>query len=411
VFLVARHVPLSGDSVWYHLVGSGISQGRGFVNPSLLYSPGHQEVATAQFPPLYPAFLAVLDWVGVTSPFGHQVAGAIIGVSLVPLTALLARRLLGPVLALGAAIFVAVEPTLLAGDGAAMSETLAVPLLTLAVLLIYHARESARVRDWVLAGAVFGLVGLTRSEGPFLYVGIAGVTLLAWRKAAARRRLVLGLAGLAGVIILMLPWTVRNSVALGAFVPAPTNGAVTLGGGYCSGAFSGPLDGLWNPRCLPPEPPGAAEAAYAREQTRAALSFAGDHLTDLPRVATIRVFRVFGIYKPGGTAFLEAGETRNGDWQRAAGVVTWVFLPFAVAGIVGLVRARRRVAPLLGWGGTALVLVALTNGNGRQRLMFEPVLAILVAAAPLVLARRPRPEIPYVQEPEVVPSRELMSSR
>lgn len=194
---------------------------------------------------------------------------------------------------------------------------------------------------------------------------------------------------------------------------ACVRGAATSrpGGGYCSGAFSGPLDGLWNPRCLPPEPPGATEAAYAREQTRAALSFAGDHLTDLPRVATIRVFRVFGIYKPGGTAFLEAGETRNGEWQRAAGVVTWVLLPFAVAGIVGLVRARRRVAPLLGWGGTALVLVALTNGNGRQRLMFEPVLAILVAAAPLVLARRPRPEIPYVQEPEVVPSRELMSSR
>ena len=88
-----------------------------------------------------------------------------------------------------------------------------------------------------------------------------------------------------------------------------------------------------------------------------------------------------------------------------------MLLPFAVAGIVGLVRARRRVAPLLGWGGTALALVALTNGNGRQRLMFEPVLAILVAAAPLVLARRSRPEIPYVQEPEVVPSRELMSSR
>ena len=52
VFLVARHVPLSGDGVWYHLVGSGISQGHGFVNPNLLYSPGHQEVATAQFPPL-----------------------------------------------------------------------------------------------------------------------------------------------------------------------------------------------------------------------------------------------------------------------------------------------------------------------------------------------------------------------
>ena len=229
VFLVARHVPFRGDSVWYHLVGAEIPEGHGFVNPSLFYGPGHEAVATAQFPPLHPAFVAVLDGLGVTTPFGHQVAGAIIGVSLVPLTALLARRLLGPVLALGAAIFVAVEPTLLAGDGAAMSETLAVPLVTLAVLLIYRARESARVRDWVLAGAVFGLVGLTRSEGPFLYVGIAGVTLLAWRKEAVRRRLVLGLAGLAGVIILMMPWTVRNSVSLDAFVPAATNGGVTLG--------------------------------------------------------------------------------------------------------------------------------------------------------------------------------------
>ena len=73
-----------------------------------------------------------------------------------------------------------------------MSEALAVPLLTLAVLLIYHAREMAGLVGVIsdaLRCAVVGLVGPTRRDGPFRYVGIAGVTLLAWRKAAHRSRL------------------------------------------------------------------------------------------------------------------------------------------------------------------------------------------------------------------------------
>ena len=123
--LVARHVTFGWDSLWYHLVGSEINEGHGHVNPAVYY-PTHQSVATAQFPPLYPTFLAALDRVGLHSPFSHQLAGAVVGVVTVPLVALLARRVLGPVLALAAAAVLAVEPTLAAGDSAAMSETRAV---------------------------------------------------------------------------------------------------------------------------------------------------------------------------------------------------------------------------------------------------------------------------------------------
>ena len=386
-FGVARHVTFGGDSVWYHLVAAEINEGHGFVNPAVYY-PTHQGIATAQFPPLYPAFLAVLDRVGLHSPFSHQLAGAVVGVAIVPLVALLARRVLGPALALAAAAVVAVEPTLVAADSAGMAETLAVPLLTLGVLLLYRARATARVRDWVAVGGAFGLVALTRSEGPILFVAIVGATLLLWKDAELRRRLVCGAAALAAVVAIMLPWTVRSSTALDGLVVSSTNTSTMLAGTYCDSAFSGPLAGVWDPACVPAQKPGSAEAPFVKEQLKAALKYAKAHATELPKVMALREGRVFGLYRPRQEAYYEAGETRDMAWQRFALIFTAVASPFLLAGLLALWRRRRPIGPLVAWLGTCLVLVALTQGANRQRLMFEPVLAILLAAVPLLLARR-----------------------
>ena len=400
-FGVARHVTFGGDSVWYHLVAAEINEGHGYVNPAVYY-PTHQGIATAQFPPLYPAFLAALDRVGLQSPFSHQLVGAVVGVATVPLVALLARRVVGPALALAAAAVVAIEPTLVAGDSAAMAETLAVPLLTLGVLLLYRARASARVRDWVAVGGAFGLVALTRSEGPVLFVGIVGVTLLLWRDAAVRRRLVCGAAALAAVVAIMLPWTVRSSVALDGLVVSATNASTMLAGTYCDTAFRGPLAGVWDPACVPAQKPGAAEVPFVKEQVKAALKYAKAHATELPKVMVLREGRVFGLYRPKQEAYYEAGETRDMAWQRYALTFTAVAFPFLVAGLFSLWRRRKPIGPLVAWLGTCLVLVALTQGANRQRLMFEPVLAILIAAAPLLLAR-PRREVTDVASDESAP--------
>ena len=57
VTLVARHVALGFDAVWYTLVSGEIAHGNGFVDPETFFRTG-QSVATAAHAPLYPVFLA-----------------------------------------------------------------------------------------------------------------------------------------------------------------------------------------------------------------------------------------------------------------------------------------------------------------------------------------------------------------
>jgi hypothetical protein len=186
------------------------------------------------------------------------------------------------------------------------------------VLFVYRARASARVRDWVAVGAAFGLVALTRREGPILFVGIVGVTLLLWRDAAARRRLACGAAALSAAVVIMLPWTVRSSIALDGLVLSATNTSTVWAGTYCDSAFRGPLAGVWDPACLHAQKPGAAEVPFVDQQVKAALKYAKAHAAEPPKVMVLREGRAFGHYRPVQEAYCAAGEPRDTAWQRYA---------------------------------------------------------------------------------------------
>jgi hypothetical protein len=78
VLLVARDIELGADATWYLLVAGSIREGLGFVDPETLFTTG-ETVATANFPPLYPAFLAAVQAVFGTSETVSQLAGAFVG--------------------------------------------------------------------------------------------------------------------------------------------------------------------------------------------------------------------------------------------------------------------------------------------------------------------------------------------
>ena len=188
-FGVAQHVHVrgvtaSGTTSWAAEINGG---SRGTLPGRLYYFLTHQVISpTAQFPPLYPAFLAALDRgraAGRRS--AHQLVGAVVGVATVPSTSCCwARRVVGPALALAAAGVVPGDRAHArrrgqrrhgrdaGGPAADAGCAVAVP----------GSRVGAGARDGQPLGAPFGLVALTRSEGPVLFVGIVGVTLLAlWR--------------------------------------------------------------------------------------------------------------------------------------------------------------------------------------------------------------------------------------
>lgn len=146
-----------------------------------------------------------------------------------------------------AALALAVYPALLEYQGMLMSEPLAATLLSGAVLAMFWASdvgaghgageaEHPRLR-WLLAGALLGALAMVRPE----YLGISALLALvvlarvAWpgahgglRGSDWRRGLGQAAILLAGVVLVVAPWTIRNAVALDRAVPISTGGGQVL---------------------------------------------------------------------------------------------------------------------------------------------------------------------------------------
>ena len=134
----------------------------------------------------------------------------------------------GVVTGLIAAAAVAVYPALLEYQGMLMSEPLAATLLSGAVLAMLWAVDREGMAPWLLPGVLLGATAMVRPE----YLGVAfllGLTVLArgargdWRRSLAAAAILL-----AGVVLIVVPWTVRNVVALDRAVPISTGGGQVL---------------------------------------------------------------------------------------------------------------------------------------------------------------------------------------
>ncbi|HWM55786.1 MAG TPA: glycosyltransferase family 39 protein [Solirubrobacterales bacterium] len=128
---------------------------------------------------------------------------------------------------LGAAAAIATYPALLEYQGMFMGEPLAATLLAGAVLAMLWAADKDGRAAWLLPGVLLGGLTLTRPE----YLGVAVLVAVvvfardrrAWRTALAQAGILL-----AGLVLVVAPWTVRNAIALDRFVPVSTGGGQVL---------------------------------------------------------------------------------------------------------------------------------------------------------------------------------------
>jgi hypothetical protein len=91
----------------------------------------------------------------------------------------LGRRLLGPIWALAPMVALAVSLPMLEFSRAMYSEPLALTFTLLGATLLWHAWESDRRRDYVVAGVAFGGVALARIDGTLPLIGVVGGLALA----------------------------------------------------------------------------------------------------------------------------------------------------------------------------------------------------------------------------------------
>jgi 4-amino-4-deoxy-L-arabinose transferase-like glycosyltransferase len=365
------------DEFYFSALPKLLADGHGFIAPFKQFFD-HVSVATAEHPPLYSVLLAGPALLGLDSPDSQRLAGAVFGAVTILALGLLGRRLAGERAGLIAAGLGAVYPTLIAADGALMSETLYGALVALALLAAYRLLDVPGVGRALVLGAVTALAALTRGEALLLLPLV--LIPLVWRRREGWRP---ALVAVLAFIVVLAPWTARNWIVFDRPVAIATNSGTAVAGANCAVTYAaGDHLGGWYPPCIK-EHPGKNEAEHHAEALRDGARYAGDHLGRVPVVLAARLGRVASVYKP-----FAIPEGRSVRVQKLGVLMFFVLVPLAAGGWIFL---RRRGVPtwiLL----TPFIIVAVTAlttyGNLRFREPAEISLVLLAAVALDELLRR-----------------------
>jgi 4-amino-4-deoxy-L-arabinose transferase-like glycosyltransferase len=357
---------LFNDEAYYATLGRMLARGTGFVRPAEFLADGLL-LPTAERPPLFPLLLGGLAELGVTGG-DARLAGALTGGGTVAVLGLLGRELAGARAGLIAAGLAAVYPTLIAADGALMTESLYGLLVAVALLAAVRLLAARGPVPAVLLGSAAGLAALTRGEGLLLIVLL--LLPLLRRPGGLRAAAIAGLA----FALVLAPWTIRNVSVFDRPVLVATEGGETLAGANCRQAYYGEKIGTWQVDCARFSVRGNGEAEALDEAGRRGLRYAGEHLTRLPAVLAARLARTWGLLDP-----FHRPEGRAG-WVTTLGVLMYLaLLPLAAYGAWSL-RRRRAVAWVV-LAPFVMVTVTTVLGYGSLRFRHAAELALVVLAA------------------------------
>ena len=401
VVVVDPSVPKIGDASAYHLLGENLARGRGYIRP-FDYLLLHQVRATAEYPPLFPALLAIPG-----PPRRAQRRGAAhlrfasSAACTVVLVGLLGRRVASPAVGLVAAGLAAVYPMLFQSEGILMAEALYALLVTLVLLLAYRAHAQPTVGRFAALGAAIGFATLTRAEGFLL--GLVLVVPLCPRNWAAAR-LANGWSGPESRSASRWSCSRRGRFATPCSSTRScrcrTTSPRSSTARTVTPTYSGTELGLWREsfsqvgdvaRELPQAhacfegfdiaDPHFDEAKVASKHRRDGLTYASHHLRSQPKVMAVRVLRTWGLYAPRQQVNFETLEGR--PTRMAVARHAHVLGNAAVRDrrVFVLYRRRALLWPLLATVVTVTIVSALTYGQQRFRIAAEPAILVLAAVA------------------------------
>ena len=369
----------SGDAYSYLFYGRQLAEGGGYLN---LDGSG---AATAYYPVGYPALLAAVFWVVLHTPIPDDLALAagllhvVLGTGSVALLHTIVHRTTGSArTALAAAGLLALWPNAIFHTSTVLLETAFTfaALVPLAILATAPRGRAIPARRLVAFGTALGLVALIRPFAlPFL--ALPALLVLVRRQGLAAAARATALAALP-LVVVCVPWTLRNLDALGAPLPFSTNMGDTLcidrnddaEGGFRWAAHDGCAD------------EGLAEVERNRQSTSKALRWVAAH----PGREALQIVRRTRLILGDDHDGLDTVE-RNGRHPVAgAGILRpladgW-FLVGLVLAAVGVVRSRRRPEVLLLVGLPLAVLLgiaALLWGTPRFHVPAIPYFAAFAA--------------------------------
>jgi 4-amino-4-deoxy-L-arabinose transferase-like glycosyltransferase len=382
VIFARRNVAVWGDAFFYHHGANLLAHGKGFIAP-FQYLAQHTRVQAADHPPLYLLFLAIPSALRLESPLTHMVWSSLLGTGTLIVSGLLGRRVAGVRAGLLAAFLVAVYPNIWVYDGALLSETMAIFVATLAILLTYRAWERPSLGRIASLGAACGAAALARSELALLTPALLlPVALSAGGVPIGVRLQRLG-AGALVALVVVAPWVGYNLVRFEHPVLLSSQLEPTLAGANCRDTYHGRSLGLLTTTCLAGTSATDDQSVTAERLRPRVTRFVRANLSRVPVVVAVRVGRVTGLYRPAQQVDVDVFLEGRERWLAIAGLVSYYCV--AAGAIAGAIVLRRRrsppLFPLLVLPGIVLVTVALTYGTTRFRAAAETSLAVLAAVA------------------------------
>ena len=362
------------------------------------FIPGHPSAYTQ---PLYGWFLIPVYWIFGRSWLSIGLAQIAVALATALLVYAIARRVLGPRAAIGAAVIATLNPYLAWHDvhvnREIVDQVVAAGLVLLTLLVVERPSRTRALLVGALSG--FAMLGNTR----LVFVPLLCVAYIAWRLPRTRATALSAALVLAGAAVAVAPWLVRNEANVGCLVLTTDGRALWKANN--SQTYELLAQGHWiddvrrpGPRLkgdyLTPEEargyydkgrPDVANARYPDEcrqmafYQHLAVEYVKQHPADKARVAALSTQL---LWQP--AAFETSGRPGAGtrlDVGRRVLEPAYMIALYALAS-VGLFLVPRAFAALV------LLLLAYQTvsaaffvGATRYRVAWDFLLAVLAAAA------------------------------
>lgn len=385
----------TGDQVDYHLLAVSLARGDGYVLPDAI----GKTYPTAFRPPLYPFVLSPAYALFGDSPLLGLITQSVLGALLAVAVWLLGRRLWDETTGRLAGLAVALYPMLIFFSGMLLSEVLYALCLVAAAFPLAVWWQRGGSGQALFAGLVLGVATLARPTAPawaaLLVLLAAVLRIRPWRRLG-REALALALGG----ALIILPWTARNAISLGAFVPLTTGGGCALYDGNNPYVVENPeMHGAaWSLRSVEPYATGfrgLSEIEIDRLSFRRAVEFWRDHPELLPSMALWKQLRFWrASAQAGRTGWWVAPDSGAARIARLFDPLLWSYglaLPFFLIGTLLVLRRPREgafVLPVIIL--SQALLATLYWGSLRFRAPVEPFLLLLAAHGLVAVWRRLR---------------------
>jgi len=380
--------------------------------------------ATAYYPPGFPMFLAAQKWLldliglGDHLAFVNGLLGALLGGVAAGALVVAGRRAgvavarsepsgrFASTVGLAGGLVFACWPNLVFYSGAVLSEPLFLACFSVFIAAALHVVDDGRLvmAPTIIAGVALGAATLVRPQVLLVVPALAA----AWVISRVRWRTVLAGTGIlvAGAVVFVAPWTVRNAAVFDTFVPLSTNTGHNLCIGFHEGATGG--FAITNACETGQKYVDGPEAERSIDSTtrRRAVDWATSHIGSLPVLSLKKLWYTYDSDTDGlrGVESYEADPFLPDALRTTLKVIATVaYVLIMVGTVVGLVLAAGR-----GWrrrrddvGGPALVAMTLASfvvpvfffGDPRFKVAATPCYAILAGIAAAVLLGRLSPRI------------------